>query len=168
MRQWLLALLAVPLSATAAHGAALGITKTSAVVSDPLADLLPLRIPGAVVDYTVVIANPLANSTTTVSGVVYSDPIPARTALRVTDLASAGKGPVDFVQTLSGLSYTYSGLSSTTDTLDFSADGGTTWTYVPVADANGYDAAVTNIRVRLSGNQTAGTSVSLRFRVQVN
>lgn len=172
MRGFRYALLLVLLpAAQAAHGAALVIGKTSAVVSDPLNDLLPLRIPGAVVDYTVTISNPAANGTTAVTSVVFSDAIPAKTTMRVSDLAGTAKGPVDFVDGLlpsSALSYTYTSLSSTTDRLDFSNDGGTTWTYVPTPDANGYDPGVTNVRVRMVGNQAAASSFTLRFRVKVN
>jgi hypothetical protein len=177
MRGFLAVLLLSVLSiAGSAEAAALSVNKTSAVVSDPLNDTLPLRIPGAVVDFTVTVTNPLANALTTVSGVVYSDPIPSRTALRVLDLAGTGKGPLDYVDGSllgtgllgSNLTYSYAGLSSTTDRLDFSNDGGTTWTYVPVPDSDGYDANVTNIRVRLSGNQTAGGAFALRFRVKLN
>lgn len=153
-----------------AHADALSVVKTSAVVSDPLNDLLPVRVPGAVVDYTATITNPLANATTTVTGIVYSDAIPARTALRVLDLASTGTGPVAFADGLpaSNLAYRYTSLSDSGDALDFSNDGGAHWTYVPMPDSDGYDAGVTNIRLRLSGNQAPGGSFTLRFRVRVN
>jgi uncharacterized repeat protein (TIGR01451 family) len=161
---------ALALTGTGAGAAALGVVKTSAVVSDPLNDVLPLRVPGAVLDYTVTVTNPLANGTTTVSNVIYSDPIPDKTALYVLDLAGVGKGPVVFSNGLpaSNLTYTYTTISDTGDALDFSNDGGLHWTYVPMPDSGGFDAGVTNIRVRLTGNQTTGGSFALRFRVRVN
>ena len=51
----------------------------------------------------------------------------------------------------SALTWTFTALNSTTDDLDFSNDGGATWTYVPAADAQGCDVAVTDIRMRPKG-----------------
>ncbi len=146
----------------------LGIVKTSAVVADPQGNLLPKRVPGAVVDYTTTISNP-NGIFTTVNGVTFSDAIPANTVLRVADLGLLNSGPVVFAEGLipSLLSYSFTSLGSTTDRLDFSNNNGATWTYTPVADANGYDSRVTNIRVRLGGNQVAGSTFSIRFRVRV-
>ncbi|MEI9849929.1 MAG: hypothetical protein WDN24_02520 [Sphingomonas sp.] len=146
----------------------LGIVKTSSVISDPQGNLLPKRVPGAVVDYTTTISNP-NGLFTPVNGVTFADAIPANTVLRVADLGLLNPGPVAFTEGLipSLLSYSFSSLGSTSDRLDFSRDNGATWTYTPVADANGYDSQVTNIRVRLGGNQIAGSSFSIRFRVRV-
>ncbi|RYY27120.1 MAG: hypothetical protein EOP62_08170 [Sphingomonadales bacterium] len=148
----------------------LTIVKTSSVVSDPQGNLLPKRVPGALVDYTATITNP--NSVvSTVNGVTFADAIPTNTLLYVADIGTLpGSGPVVYADGLlppSLLSYTFSGLGSATDRLDFSRDNGASWTYTPVADANGTDSNVTNIRVRLGGNQVAGSSFSIRFRVQV-
>lgn len=148
----------------------LTIVKTSSVVSDPQNNLLPKRVPGAFVDYTITITNP-NGALTTVNGVTFADAIPANTALRVADLGLLpGSGPVVFADGLlppSLLTYSFISLGSTSDRLDFSCDNGATWTCTPVADANGTDARVTNIRVRLGGNQVAGSSFSIRFRVMV-
>ena len=150
--------------------APLTITKTSSVVSDPTGQLFPKAIPGAVVDYTITITNPSANSLKTVKTIDFKDAVPAKTVLKVTDLGFAGSGPVAFAESLipmSGLTYSYAGLASTSDSLSFSADNGATWTYVPAADPEGYDARVTHIRVRPTGNQNASSNFSLRFRVKV-
>jgi uncharacterized repeat protein (TIGR01451 family) len=151
--------------------APLTITKTSSIVSDPAGNLFPHPIPGAVVDYTITITNPLANSLTTVKTVSFQDAVPARTALRVSDLGLLpGSGPVVFTDGIvppTGLTYNFYALNRADDSISFSKDGGATWTYTPVPDADGYDAAVTNIRVQLSGNQTAGSNFSLRFRVKL-
>ena len=170
-RTFLAAGLALALtSAAPARAAPLTISKTSQVVSDPMGNALPKAVPGAVVDYTITIANPASNVLTTVNGIVLTEAIPARTELRVADLGLLSSGPVAFngsLLGLSGLGYGFNGLASMSDSIDFSADGGATWTYQPVADAGGYDRRVTNIRVRLSGSQTAGTSASVRFRVRL-
>jgi len=150
-------------------GADLTIVKSSAVVSDPQGNLLPKRVPGSVIDYTINVTNP-NSALTTVNGIAITDAIPANTDLRVADLGLLNSGPIVFTDGVlppSLLTYSFSSLGSGTDRLDFSRDNGATWTYTPVADANGYDSQVTNIRVRLGGNQAAGSSFSLRFRIRV-
>lgn len=151
--------------------APLTVVKTASVVSDPTGQLFPKAIPGAVVDYTITISNPGSNFSTTVKTVTFQDEIPARTKLRVTDLGLlSGSGPVVFSESLipsSGLNFNFLGLGRGDDSISFSSDGGATWGYTPVADAEGYDANVTHIRIRLSGNQNAGSNFSLRFRVKL-
>ena len=63
----------------------------------------------------------------------------------------------------SGLTYTYTSLASTTDDVDFSNDGGTTWTYVPVPNGSGVDPAVTHIRIRPKGTMAANSAFTLGF-----
>ena len=150
-----------------AFSAALLVTKSSAVVSDPQGNLLPKAVPGAEVDYTIAVANPAANALSAVNGVTFFDAIPPRTILKVTDYALLNPGPVAFTPGLSTLAYSFTGFGSDTDSLSFSADSGATWTYRPVPDANGYDARVTNIRVVATGAHLSGTSFSIRFRVKV-
>jgi hypothetical protein len=58
------------------------------------------------------------------------------------------------------------------DDLDFSNDGGGKWTYTPVPDGNGADAAVTHVRILPKGsfNGAAGGSApsfTLHSRVRV-
>jgi uncharacterized repeat protein (TIGR01451 family) len=144
-------------------GADLTIVKTSAVASDPQGNLLPKRVPGSLVDYTVTITNP-NGALTTVNGVTFTDAIPANTVLSTADLGLLNSGPVDFGAGLSLLTYSFTSLGSTTDRLDFSCDNGSTWTCVPNTT---YDTRVTNIRVRLGGNQLTNTSFTIRFRVKV-
>ena len=103
------------------------------------------------------------------------DAVPASTALYVLDVGAPGSGPVTFTNGTpsSGLNWTYSGLNSVADSLDFSNDGGATWTYTPTPNANGCDPAVTHIRARpsgvLVGTSGAGNpSFELAFQVRVN
>ncbi len=157
---------------------------TSTVVSDPVncttpgssASCTPLgsqkRIPAAVVEYEVAVSN--SGGLGDPDSVLVSDPIPADTELRVVDIAGVGSGPIAFLDgpSPSSLTYTFTSLGSTTDDLEFSTDGGTTWTYTPVANPAGCDPAVTHVRVRPRGTfaQDAGTpdpSFTLRFRVCV-
>lgn len=153
-----------------AAAAPLTITKTSSVVSDPTQQLFPKAIPGALVDYTITIANPAANSLVTVKTIDFKDAVPAKTKLYVGDLNGNNSGPLVFIGSLiptTGLTYSFAGRSSMADSVSFSSDHGATWTYVPSLDADGCDAAVTNIRVQPTGNQTAGSNFTLRFRVMI-
>ena len=63
-------------------------------------------------------------------------------------------------------------LNSNTDDLDYSNDGGVTWTYVPVPDTSGGDAAITDIRMRpkglMPGQSSGNPSFQLQFRVLIN
>ncbi len=160
------------------------VAKTSTAISDPVncatpgnsASCNPLgsqrRVPGAVVEYLVSISN--SGGAADADSVRVSDPVPADTTLRVVDLGGAGSGPVAFSDgaTSSALTYTFTSLGSATDDLEFSSDGGTTWTYTPAADSEGCDPAVTDVRINPKGTFAADTgtpdpSFSLRFRVCV-
>jgi hypothetical protein len=105
---------------------------------------------------------------------IVTDPIPANTELFVGDLGGVGSGPVGFSDGAvpSGLIYAFGGLSNVFDSVSFSNDNGVTYNYVPVPDADGFDTAVTNVRISLSGtfNGASGgnnPSFSLVFRVRV-
>ena len=150
--------------------------KTSTLVSDPFNGTTnPKHIPGAVVDYTLIIAN-TGPGTVDADGVAVADPIPANTRLFLGDLGGAGSGPVAFVDGTpsSGLTWTHTSLASGTDDLEFSSNGGSSWTHVPTADANGYDtSATTHIRMRPKGTMAGASgggnpSFQLRFRVRIN
>ncbi len=149
------------------------VLKTVSVYSDPVNGTTnPKFIPGAIAQYTIIVANsggPADNNST-----VITDPIPANTALYVNDIGSVGSGPVLFTQGASSstLTYTFTSLSSSADNLDFSNNGGTSWTYSPTAGANGCDPAVTNIRVKPQSTfygsaVTPNPSFQLTFQVCV-
>ena len=93
--------------------------------------------------------------------------------LFVGNLGAPGSGPVAFVNGTpsSALTWTFTALNNMADDLDFSNDGGATWAYVPVADAEGCDPAVTDIRMRPKGTmpgQSGGSpTFDLQFRVIV-
>jgi hypothetical protein len=104
--------------------------------------------------------------------VVITDPIPANVAMFVGDINGSTSGPVLFTQGTSTLTYTFVGLGSSTDNVDFSNNFGATWTYVPTPGADGCDPQVTNLRVNPKGLfvSAAAPSVpafSLDFRVCV-
>jgi fimbrial isopeptide formation D2 family protein len=147
----------------------LTVVKASLVYSDPVSGTTnPKAIPGAYVHYTITVANPNA-FTIDNDSVVISDPTPASVALFVNSLPST-TGPVLFQNgsPSSTLNFTYASLSSTTDDVDFSNDGGTSWTYTPVPDPSGFDSAITNIRIRPKGTMAANSSFTLTLRYKVN
>ena len=155
----------------AAHAAALTITKSSVVVADSISATNPKAVPGATVDYSLVVNNPNgALSGTTFRSVVISDTVPARTVLRTDDYAVAGKGPIEFGDGSllgtglldSGLSLSFKGLADDTDGVEFF--DGVSWSYHPTG---GYDPNVEAIRVTLTGTQAASSSFRLRFRVKL-
>jgi trimeric autotransporter adhesin len=155
-------------------GPSLSVTKLASSFSDPVNNIAnPKSIPGAVKLYVVQVANQGTGAVDNNSMLVV-DKIPTNTRMYVGDLGAPGSGPVQFVNgsTSSALTWTFTALNSNTDDLDFSNDGGATWTYVPVPDASGGDAAITDIRMRPKGTmpaQGAGNpSFELQFRVLVN
>lgn len=171
---FLFALLVLGLAAPA-WADPLTITKSATVVSDPLGyTLTPRSLPGAVVDYKVLYQNPGANLFKPVKNIITDDALPANVILRVADLVTAGKGPLEFLDGSllglglggSGLVYTFTGLANQVDSIDFY--NGTSWGYVPQPDAEGYDANVRAIRIS-TGTATfaAGTSFQIRYRVKI-
>ncbi|HZF24986.1 MAG TPA: hypothetical protein VEZ88_01905 [Steroidobacteraceae bacterium] len=145
------------------------VTKSSAVFSDPVNGAAnPKRIPGSFVDYTITTSNS-ANGALDNNQVVVSDAVPANTELFVGDLGGAGSGPIAFIDgaPASGLSYTFTSLASVTDDVSFSNNGGISFTYVPTANANGVDTAVTHIRINPKGTFSSSSSFQLRLRVRV-
>lgn len=153
----------------------LAVSKTATVISDPLGDAAPKSLPGAVVDYRALVTNPLGNLLKPVRNIAVVDVLPSNVVLRVSDLASAGSGPIEFMDGSllgtgllgSGLGCAFVSLASTTDCIDFSSDGGATWSYTPAPDANGYDANVRAIRVKPLTTFATSGSFQLRYRVKI-
>ncbi len=161
------------LGAPEAQPPALSIQKTSQVISDGINTTNPKRIPGAIVEYTVTAKNSGYGKTDN-NSVIISDAIPANTALYVGDISGAGTGPVRFVDgtPASGLSYNFVSLSSSTDNLSFSNDGGVSFNYTPTPDVDGVDPAVTHIKMATLGSFLATSSAGspnfqFLFRVRV-
>lgn len=155
-------------------GPTLRVAKQVQLQSDPVnGATLPKNIPGAVQLYVVSIANQ-GSGPVDGNSVAIIDRVPVNTTLFVGDLGAPGSGPVAFVNgtPASGLTCTFTALGNAADDLDFSSDGGATWNYVPVPDGEGYDAAVTHIRMRpkgtMPGQGTGSPNFELRFRVRVD
>ena len=142
----------------------LTVTKASAADKDPVNGTAnPKLIPGGYAAYMVTVANPNSYSVTADS-VVIIDATPSNLKLFVGSLPG-GSGPVLFQNgsAASGLTFTYSSLGSTTDDLDFSNDGGATWTYVPTPDASGVDAQITHVRISPKGTMAPASSFILKL-----
>lgn len=96
--------------------------KSVVTFSDPVnGETNPKAIPGAISLYTITATNQ-GDSAADNDTVVITDPIPANTELFVGDINDPGSGLVQFVDvtTASGLTYTFTSPSSTTDDVDFS------------------------------------------------
>lgn len=146
---------------------ALTLAKSSAPYSDPQNGTTnPKLIPGGVTEYSIVATSP-AGYTVSNNTIVLTDATPANTELIVANIGGAGSGPAGFAAGSSGLTYAFTSLASTTDNIDFSNNGGASWTYTPVADANGADPAVTNVRLHPQGTMAASASATFRLRYRI-
>lgn len=131
----------------------------------------PKAIPGAVVQYTITSTN---SGFAAADSVTVTDSIPANTDMFVADIAGTGSGPLAFIDgsTPSALAYSYIALGNSSDDIEFSNDGGGTYNYTPVPDADGYDSNVTHFRGLTSGafaasDGTNNPGFSFQFRVRV-
>jgi len=149
------------------------VLKSVQTISDPVLGTSPnaKAIPGAFMLYTITVTN---SGPGTAGSVIITDPIPANTELYVNDIGGAGSGPVAFVNgaTPSGLTYSFINLASGADSLFFSNDAGATYAWTPVADVNGCDVNVNNIKVTMGGTMNGASggnnpSFSLKFMVRV-
>jgi hypothetical protein len=155
-------------SAVLQVSAPLTVVKASQVYSDPVNGTTNAKaIPGGFLTYTITVANP-GSGTVDNDTIVVLDATPANLQLSVVDLIS-GAGPLVFQQgaTPSALTYSWAGLASTTDDLEFSNNGGTSWTYTPTANASGVDSAITHFRVRPKGIMAGNSSFSIQVRYRI-
>jgi len=141
----------------------LTIRKTSAVISDLTGGAQPKRIPGAVVRYDITVTNS-GPGTVDSNSLVIVDPVPVNTTLYV-----GGTSPVVFVDgsPVSGLTYNYG-----TQVSYSSVDESGPFTYTPVPDANGFDAAVRALRIApggvMNGSSGGSPSFTIQFQVRIN
>ena len=148
---------------TNSYVAPLAISKTSAAFSDPINGLTnPKLIPGGFANYTLTVTAPASTSPTN-NSVIVTDALPTNLSLFVGTYAP-GPGPVRFTAGSSGLTYSFTSLANATDDLEFSNNGGASWSYVPTVDANGVDANVTHVRIRPKGSMVPGSSFTINLR----
>ena len=147
----------------------LAVTKVSSVISDPVNGTSnPKAIPGALIEYLITVSN-TGSDNTDGNTVIITDDAPADAKMCLANLVGPGSGPVLFSSgsPASGLGYSFVALGNTTDNLQFSADGGTTWNYTPTPDADGCDPAVSDFRVSPTGVLIAGRTATVRARFMV-
>lgn len=168
-----LVLVAIPLPAFAEAdpGENIAIALSSNIVGSPAGNSGALAtVPGAVVDFSVSVTGPTHGGIAAASFAV-TDKVPEHLSLFVGDLDHSGTGPAVFKDNDSGLEFSFDGLSSAKDSIEFSNDGGKTFDYIPVADTDGFDANVTHIKLRPSGALLPTVSkyerFSLRYRMKV-
>jgi hypothetical protein len=149
--------------------------KTVSTVYDPVNNTSnPKAIPGSYVDYLITTLN-TGTGDVDADTIIVSDPLPSDASLFVGDLGAPGSGPVEFTDgtgaAASGLTFSFGGLGDLSDDVEFSTDG-SNWNYVPIPDGDGFDPAVTWIRIR-PGGTFVGTGVlpaprfELRFRARI-
>lgn len=149
----------------------LTVVKVATVQSDPVNGTTnPKAIPGAIIEYQIILTNPAATAADS-NTVFITDQVPAKMDLRVADIGASGTGPVSFTDgsPASGVTYSFVSLSNATDDIDFSSDGGTTWTYTPTIGPDGTDPAVTHVRINPKGAFNANNAqftIRLRMRVE--
>ncbi len=152
--------------------------KNTAAARDPVnATSNPKAIPGALQSFTVRVDNesgiPLSSDS-----VQISDAIPSGTSLFVQSSVNYPETPFIFTDgsgvSASGLGFSYLGVGSGTDAVEFSNDNGATWTYTPVPDGDGFDSNISNVRFSPTGtfngmlNNSDVTTFSLSFAVRVD
>lgn len=125
---------------------------------------------GAIVDFSVSVTGPTDGGSPAMAFAII-DKVPDHLSLFVGDLDRSGTGPAAFKDNDSGLDFSFEGLSSPDDSVEFSDDDGQTFGYVPIADADGFDANVTHIKLRPRGSLLATNGpyerFSLRYRMKV-
>jgi hypothetical protein len=145
----------------------LNVAKNVVTLSDPInLATNPKAIPGWVAEYRLVVTNQ-GFGAVDVDTMVISDAIAADASLYV---STASGDPVQFTDgpVASGLNFTY----GSDVTYSNEPGGGAPFTYIPILDADGFDLAVTGIRMNPIGamNAASGTSTpsfTLQYQVRV-
>jgi CSLREA domain-containing protein len=142
-------------------GPVITVTKLSSVISDPInGGTNPKRIPGAVVEYSIMPSNT-------------GDGAPDADSTYVIDIIDTNSVEYDAT---TGVSFTDGSTSSALalDAVTFSDDaapGPYTYDYTPVPDGDGYDANVTSIKITTTGTfafgGTPAPSFTLKYRARV-
>ncbi len=148
------------------------VTTSSHIISDGVSFTNAKSIPSAVIDYTTQVANRSVLPQLP-DALFVTNPVPPQLILYVGDMAGPGSGPVVFAQGTrsSQLACTFGGIADGTDCIEFSNNNGASFNYQPVPDADGYDVAVTHIRIRPQGSMAPAlvqpSSFVLRYRMKV-
>jgi uncharacterized repeat protein (TIGR01451 family) len=156
------------------------VEKSITIYSDPIhginsAGNYSKALPGAILTYTIEATN-TGEGVAENNSIWISDSIPANTYMVVNDYdAISGQGPVieQPINPTSGLTYVFTSLNSTTDSIEFSDNNGLSFDYPPTPDSDGIDKRITHFRINPTGTfqaPAAGESAnqfSIKFRVQL-
>lgn len=156
------------------------VEKSITIYSDPIhginsAGNYSKALPGAILTYTIEATN-TGEGVAENNSIWISDSIPANTYMVVNDYdAISGQGPVieQPINPTSGLTYVFTSLNSTTDSIEFSDNNGLNFDYSPSPDSEGIDKNITHFRINPTGTfqaPAAGESAnefSIKFRVQL-
>lgn len=144
----------------------LQVTLSPLVIDDPInATSNPKALPGSHTRMQVEVTN-IGQGAPAEDTVTFSTSIPSNSWLYLPAT------PFTFTDGAvpSALGFTYAGPSSTSDSIEFSNDGGATFSHEPMVNPAGAAVSVTDIRVTPSGKMscgTAGSSPSFTFDYQV-
>lgn len=155
----------------------LNLAKNSSVTRDPVNGTSnPKALPGALQTYSLQLDNeggvPIDNDMTTLT-----DSVPTNTSIFVQSSINYPEAPFNFSDgagaAASGLSFVYSGPTSTTDDVEFSDNNGSDFNYLPTPDSDGFDSAVTDVRINPKGifngsNGTDAPTFTIDFSVRVD
>lgn len=170
-----------PASATLTVTQGLTIQKSVKTVYDPVNILTnPKAIPGAYVQYSLTVSNP-SNLPVTADSVILGDVIPDNVQVITEPLYTqqgypGARGPFQYLDgtrgdgstgTASGLSFTFAGLASTSDSPSYSSDG-TSFGYTPTTNANLVDPSIRAIRLQMFGTMAPSSVFTVNFLVRVN
>lgn len=143
------------------------VTKLAEVLWDPVNGASsPKRIPRAVVRYAISVSNS-GPGVVDASSLVIAAPVPRGTELYV---AAGGGGPVEYIEGTPASGLTFNGASDVT--YSNQSGGGAPYTYTPVPDGQGFDPAVTGVRIAPGGAMNAAggggqPSFTVRLRVRI-
>ena len=163
----------IPTSASFTVNQGLTIEKTADIAYDPVNGLTNAKaIPGSYVRYSLTVTNP-SSATIDANTIILSDQLPADVELITASLYQQNnfpnaRGPFQFIDgtTSSGLSFTFNGLNSTTDSSSFST-GTTDFSYSPNVNANQVDPLVKTVRFSLFGSMRPNSSFTINFLARV-
>jgi len=148
------------------------ILKSMVVLDDPSGASAPnaKAIPGANAVYTIRVTN-TGRGKVDLDSLVITDSVPAGLEFWAADFDGSTSGPIRFDDSApaSGLTYTFIGLGSALDDVDFQGPG-PGWGYTPVP-VSGYDGAVSAIRINpkgvMNGAGAANPYFEVRFKARV-
>jgi hypothetical protein len=129
----------------------------------------PKSLPGSRRRLSAAVANPdiVAVDAGTLSVVL---PTPARMQVALDGDGASGTAAIAFTEgsPASGIAFRYGGPGDLSDDVQFSADNGASWGYVPVAGNAASQAAVTHLRIRprLAMAKSSAFSLSVAYQVR--